>query len=192
MLPTALWQHDMQWAQWAVVVGGSLIAAYTDLRSRRIPNWLTGPMFLGGLVWSIWLAGGAGVLDALAGCVALAIPCTLLFMFAGGGAGDAKLMGAAGAWLGLANSLAALVAVSACGIVMGLALAVLRKQTRQTLANTVTLASQAMFAAKDAKLGPAVAVTQPSSPKPKQTMPYGVAIFAGLCIGAAGMMSWHA
>lgn len=35
----------------------ALIAAITDLRSRRIPNWLTGPAFLLGLAMHL-LTGG--------------------------------------------------------------------------------------------------------------------------------------
>ena len=82
--------------QWGIVIGASLIAAITDLHRRRIPNALTVPLLLFGLIKSTCLAGGSGLLESAGACFLLALPFVLLFIFAGGGAGDAKLMGAIG------------------------------------------------------------------------------------------------
>ena len=192
MLQTALWQHDLQWAQWAVVVGGSLVAAITDVRGRRIPNWLTGPLLLSGLVWGCWIGGLAGLGESLLGCLVLAFPCLMLFVFAGGGAGDAKFLGAAGAWLGLTNSLIALMGVSISGIVLGMAWALATKRARVVLANTAATASMAMLAAMGSS-GPVwVDVAKASAPRPKkQTMPYGLAIVVGLSLAAMGTLLWR-
>ena len=103
-----LWDHSVVPVQWGVVLCVSLIGAITDLRSGRIPNFLTMPILLAGATWAVWLCGPAGLADALLGCLLLATPYVLLFVFAGGGAGDAKLMGAIGAWLGVVNGLVAL------------------------------------------------------------------------------------
>ena len=43
--------------QWGVVIGASLIAAVLDLRARRIPNLLCGPLFITGLIWAAWQEG---------------------------------------------------------------------------------------------------------------------------------------
>jgi prepilin signal peptidase PulO-like enzyme (type II secretory pathway) len=85
--------------QWGVVFGTSLAAAIFDLRSKRIPNALTIPLLVAGLVWATWIGGLSGLGNAAAACFLLALPYVFLFLFAKGGAGDAKLMGAIGAWL---------------------------------------------------------------------------------------------
>jgi prepilin peptidase CpaA len=82
-----------------VVLGASLAAAVTDVRSFRIPNRLTLPLLACGLVYQLVTAGlsglGAGLLGVLLG-FALLVP----FHVAGGlGAGDVKLLAAVGAWL---------------------------------------------------------------------------------------------
>src|SRR5262249_54414726 len=88
---------------WGVAIAASIVAATTDLRSRRIRKWLTAPVFICGLIWSAAAHGPWGLGDAFAASLLLAAPFVLLFLFAGGGAADAKLMGALGALLGLKN-----------------------------------------------------------------------------------------
>ncbi len=78
----------------------SLVAGWTDLRSRRIPNWLTVPGLLIGVsantVLSGWSGLNASLLGALVG-LALLLPFVLLRSL---GAGDWKLAGALGAFAG--------------------------------------------------------------------------------------------
>jgi len=77
-----------------------LLAAREDLRTRKIPNLITGPAFLLGLAVHLAMGGPNGLLGALVAGVlagALLLPGWLMkFM----GAGDVKLMAAIGAWLG--------------------------------------------------------------------------------------------
>jgi Flp pilus assembly protein protease CpaA len=87
---TTLWNTNLPFLQWGVVIGASTAAAVWDLRQRRIPNILTGPLFIGGLVWAIWVGGLPGLGEALVACIILAAPYVWLFLVAGGGAGDAK------------------------------------------------------------------------------------------------------
>ncbi len=51
----------------AVVVAIVLIAAILDLRSRRIPNWLTLPGVLVGISLNTALSGTPGLISALKG-----------------------------------------------------------------------------------------------------------------------------
>src|SRR4030042_1876767 len=101
--------------QWAVVICASLLAAIWDLQSRRIPNALTLPLIVSGLLWGGWRGGLEGLGDAALGCIVVAGPYVLLFLFAGGGAGDAKMMGGVGAWLRLTEGVVALVGVAVTG-----------------------------------------------------------------------------
>src|ERR1700743_2106458 len=73
------------------------VASVSDIRERKIPNWLTGPALLTGLVLHLCLDGLHG-LGASALAAAIAGGIFLLFYIAGGmGAGDVKLMAALGA-----------------------------------------------------------------------------------------------
>ena len=85
--------------QWAVAAGAALTAAVIDVRQRRIPNALTLPLLVMGLLYALMYKGLGGAAESMIACVAVALPYVLLFAFAGGGAGDAKMMGAIGAWL---------------------------------------------------------------------------------------------
>jgi len=92
-------------AFWIFIVVVALYAAatgYTDLRMRRIPNYLTVPMAITGLVCSLLPLPGypTTLLDCLLG---FALGFTIFFipfLLGGGGSGDLKLVAALGAWLG--------------------------------------------------------------------------------------------
>src|SRR6185503_12038529 len=80
-----------------------MLAAIYDLRERRIPNGLVLVCGITGLMTGVVREGGAGLADS---AIAMILATALLFpAFALGwlGAGDAKLAGALGAWLGAAS-----------------------------------------------------------------------------------------
>jgi prepilin peptidase CpaA len=77
-----------------------LTAAVTDLRSQRIPNWLTFPAFLLGLAYHAGQQGMQGVFFSLEGAAAGIALLLVPYLMGGMGAGDAKLMGAVGSLLG--------------------------------------------------------------------------------------------
>ena len=78
-----------------------LTAAVTDLRWRRIPNWLTLPALPMGLVAQTVYGEGfwQGLLGALGGFAAL----FTLFAIGAGGAGDVKLFAVVGSFVGFHN-----------------------------------------------------------------------------------------
>ena len=82
-----------------VLILGLAAAVVIDVRTRRIPNWLTGA--IGGAGFGIAFGGGAltpahAALGMLVG-LGLMLPGHLL---GGGGAGDVKLMAAVGTVIG--------------------------------------------------------------------------------------------
>ena len=94
--------------QQLIFLGGSLLCAgigsVTDVRERRVPNFVTGPAIVVGLMLHTIFGGWRGLGDsALAGLIAGGI--FLVFFLAGGmGAGDVKLMAAVGCFAGSLRS----------------------------------------------------------------------------------------
>ncbi len=184
-----MWDPVPSLLPWSVVVLATLVAACTDLTSRRIPNMLTGPVLLLGLVHALWMGGVSELSDALMGCALLTLPYALLFVFAHGGAGDAKMMGAIGAWLGVANGTVVLVSVMLSGVVLGLGLVVVRRRLGSVLANLSTIISSLLLALARGRMSEGRTLLPVG--QQMETMPYGIAIFAGTCIAAGGTFVWH-
>jgi prepilin peptidase CpaA len=95
------------WA--AAIVAFSLVAIIYDLRWRRIPNGLTVPALVLGLLFHAATAGGAGLLVGLGGFATGFGLLFLMWLTGSGAGGDVKLMGALGAWLGARLTVYALV-----------------------------------------------------------------------------------
>ena len=147
----------------------SLIAGWIDLRSRRIPNWLTVPGLLIGVAANTALGGWSGLKSSLLGAalgLALLLPLVLLRSL---GAGDWKLAGALGAFAGpslLVNLLLGSVFVAG---VMAVVLIIYKGRIRQTLRNIGhILISLVTFRLPGAQ----VSLDNPESLK----VPYGVAL----------------
>ncbi len=110
--------HSVAWWPTVAVLG---IATFTDLRSRRIPNWLVLPFLVAGIAVSAWLHGWHGVGQSLGGIALGAVLFGILFAMGGMGMGDVKLAAAIGAWIGPAQLLLALVITGLAGGIMALA-----------------------------------------------------------------------
>ena len=201
MWATDLFHHPAPWIQWGAVLGAALIAACTDLAGRRIPNLLTGPVFVIGLGVAGSVAGWSGVGEALLASIVLSAPFLFLFAFAAGGAGDAKLMGALGAWLGIGWGLIGLVAVCLTGVLLGVLQATYAGRLETVLANVSSMARGFLAAAfsrvegvgpdMEGRLDTIRASLPPTAPdEGALTMPYGVAIFGGMALTAGGAFLW--
>jgi prepilin peptidase CpaA len=157
----------------------SLIAAATDLRSRRIPNWLTVPGFVVGIAANTALSGWSGLKASLLGAavgLALLLPFVLLRSL---GAGDWKLAGALGAFTGPSILMDLLLGSVLVAGVMAMALVIYKRRTRETIRNIGhILVSLVTFRLP----GERVSLDNPESLK----VPYGVALaFTMVLYGAA-------
>jgi prepilin peptidase CpaA len=103
------------------------MATFTDLRNRRIPNWLVFPFLLAGIAVSPWRHdwrgmgqgfGWHGIGQSFAGFGVGLLVCGFFFWMGGMGAGDVKLCAAIGAWIGPGQLLVALVVTGLAGGVM--------------------------------------------------------------------------
>ena len=147
----------------------AVVAGWMDYRSRRIPNWLTVPGFAVGVSLNVAAAGWVGLRTSLLGAslgLLVLLPFVLLRSL---GAGDWKLAGALGAFVGagiLANLLAGSVFVAG---IMAAALVVYKRRVRQTLRNVGHL----LVSLVRLRLpGSEVSLDNPQSLK----VPYGVAL----------------
>ncbi len=118
----------------AIAVSGcSVAAAAIDLRTRHVPNVLTGATAVAGVVLSLTGAGRIGVAASLAGCViglAVMLPG---YLFGATGGGDVKLLAALGTLLGPERVLFAIFVMAIGGGVIALATAIYRRQLRHQM-----------------------------------------------------------
>jgi prepilin peptidase CpaA len=173
---------DLEAFKLAVLIVLLLLAAFIDVRTFRIPNWLTiggaviGLAFGAGIQWR--LLGPAWAIDGLlwslggmAAGLALMLPMYVLRVM---GAGDVKLMAMAGAFLGLGQIVPAVLCVFVTGGVAALVFVVGRRQLAQLAANLRNVVFGLAFSVIARQRIPGMA---PGESVGK--LPYGVSISAG-------------
>ena len=149
------------------------LAAWTDLRTRRIPNRLTGPALLIAIAAHASVNGLPGLQAALLGML-IAGGLLLPGWFAGWmGAGDVKLMAAVGAWLGAPQAFTALLATLMAGGLMAAALALRRGVLVQSVRNAAWMGAWIAGGAK-------VAVPEPVTSGIR--FPFALAALAGVAV----------
>lgn len=116
------------------------LAAVIDVRSRRIPNWLTFGLILAGLSRAIVAGGGAGLAHAATGMLAGAAPALVLFSLGALGGGDVKLLAGIGAWVGGPAALAVFALQCVIGLIFVFFCALRQGRTIALLRNTSVLA----------------------------------------------------
>jgi prepilin peptidase CpaA len=152
------------------ILGLTAGAAVLDVRSRRIPNLLVGSALTAALI-AQWLGGGAsGLASGLIGMLlagGILLPGWLLRWM---GAGDVKLMAAAGAWFGFPQSLFATLTSLMAGGVIALVLAARHRAVGRSLRGALQIGVSAVMGA-----GPSGAAAVGSGLR----FPFAVAILAG-------------
>jgi prepilin peptidase CpaA len=109
---------------WWPTVAVLAVATWTDLRTRRIPNWLVLPFMAAGIGVQTWIHGWHGLAQSLEGLGLGALLFGVLAAMGGMGMGDVKLCAAIGAWIGPGQLILAVVITGLAGGVMALAWAV--------------------------------------------------------------------
>ena len=134
-----LGMHSIAWWPTLIVLA---VATFTDLRDRRIPNWLVLPFLLVGIVLSPWRPdwGGSGhsfgwhgLGQSFAGMGLGLLVFGFLFWLGGMGGGDVKLCAALGAWIGPVQMFWALFFTSLAGGLMVLCWITYRMVIRKLL-----------------------------------------------------------
>lgn len=164
-----------------LAVALTAVAGIIDWRSRRIPNWLTVPGLLIGVTANAMLGGLAGLKNSLLGA-GLGLLLLLPFVFVRSlGAGDWKLAGALGSFVGPAVLVDLLIGSIFVAGVMALALVIYKRRFKQTMRNIGRmLAAMVTFRMPGAE----VSLDNPQSLK----VPYGVALALTTVLFGLGKM----
>ena len=161
---------------WAFVLTLTFIGAVTDWRTRKIPNWLTVPGILAGITLRSVISGWPGAKAALYGtglALALLLPLVLLRAL---GAGDWKLMGAVGAFMGPVLFLFILFgSIFASGLMSTIHI-IKTKRVKETFRNIVELVRG--FAVFGFQPNPEISLDNPKLLK----IPFGIAVAASTAI----------
>ena len=141
-----------------------LVAAWTDVRTRRIPNLLVASGMLCGLaVQALAPAGsglfgggwgGLGIVSAALGLLtglALFMP---LYIFRALGAGDVKLLAMVGVWLGPQFTLAAALLTLLAGGLLAIIVMLASRSSLQVLSNVRMLLTTVMIGAHSGRFAP--------------------------------------
>jgi prepilin peptidase CpaA len=118
-----------------VVLSIATLACAFDLRTRRIPNWLTFGGAAVAIVFHFITGGAIGVAQSIGGCAAGVALLILPYALGGMGAGDVKLVGALGAWLGPGDTFWLAMYTGIAGAVMALIVGAWHGYLRQAWSN---------------------------------------------------------
>ena len=163
---------EVRTAVWVCALAVTGLAGCLDWRSRRIPNWLTVPAVFAGIVVNFATAGWHGVALAFEGAglgLALLLPFVLMRAL---GAGDWKLMGALGAFLGPWPFLIVLFASTGISALMAVVKMIEGKRVKTTFMNMMELVRG--FFAFGFRPHPDISLDSPGLTK----LPFGVAVAA--------------
>src|SRR5262245_48085997 len=123
----------------AAVAGGGGASAALDLRTRRVPNWLTLGISGVGVTLAALHLSPLSVGSALGGFVVGLVLMLPGHLVGATGAGDVKLLAAVGTLLGPAGTGVAFAYTAILGGALALVVAIVRGRLQSTLENTATL-----------------------------------------------------
>jgi len=153
-----------------------IVAAYIDGKELRVPNLITYPMVIGGLLFNVWAEGWLGLGTGLWG-MAVGLLCLLpLYAVGGMGAGDVKLMAGVGAWLGAAVTFYAFAVSTVVGAVMAIVMVLYKRAFTKHYANFLMILTEWMTIKDPKELSRLAADRKPTM----FLLPYGIPI----CIGS--------
>jgi len=148
-------------------------AASIDVRKRKIPNWVTLPSAMTGVLLNFSFFGFRGLLSAIFGILAGFFLLFFVYLMGGMGAGDVKLMAVIGAFLGPWLVFVAFIWMALAGGILALCLILWRRAFRQTFQNIKTILLTLFLRTSPRQ-------TQITIENPKLIkLPYGVPIATG-------------
>jgi len=163
----------------------AVTAAISDVRERRIPNWLTYPTMLAGLALQAAVHGWHGVLLGLGGALLFGGLFLIFHLVRAMGAGDVKLAAALGCIIGPAGSWQVMFATAVAGGALAILVMIFTGRVLKTLRST--LAVVGFHAVHGLRTHPEVNLDNPAAVR----LPYGLAFAAGTLYWAFLMPMWR-
>ena len=163
-----------------------IVAAIWDIRTRRIPNWLTLSGVVLGVALNTFLFEIDGLWFSLKGLGVAFVVYFILYLLHAMGAGDVKLMAAVGAAVGPGNWLGILVLTSVAGAVAGLLLVAFKGRFRKTLGNLGIIISSLGRGRAPYKDSPELDVSSDKAMR----LPHGALIALGTMGFLAAALRW--
>lgn len=163
----------------------AIIAAGFDLKIRKIPNLITGPAFIAGLLLHLSIDGGRGLLTSLTAGVIVGLIFLVFYLAGGMGAGDVKLIAAVACIAGFGHISYLLIFTALAGGVMGVGFALIHGQLRQTLQNVLVIVGHH----RQRGLEPHADLNVKNSGTLR--LPYGLAIAAGSVLTLCLQSGWR-
>jgi len=167
----------------AVLVAG--VGGVSDLRSARIPNWLTYSAALAAMVLRAGLLGWLGLKEGVTGLLIAVLPFFLLFVIGAMGGGDVKLMSAVGAWAGASHVVQVLVAAALAGGFLAVLYTIFGQGIGQTFRNLCDLVRFRLISGLHPH--PVLNVRTTKALR----VPFGVAIAMGTAFCAGNAIWWR-
>jgi len=166
-----------------LAVAAALVALYTDLRWRKIFNWLTLPLLAIGPILQLCLHGWSGLATSLLGAGTIFVCLTLCALLAGPGlsGGDIKLLAALGSLFGAPGAAWLVLYTVASGFFVVVLMLLWQGLLRRTFTNMVR--NMRRRAAGEA----GVSLSE-ASPAPR--IPYAVCISCGTALALARCVAW--
>jgi prepilin peptidase CpaA len=156
-----------------VTLATAALACAIDLRTRRIPNELTFGAAAAGLVYHLATQGVVGGVASVGGWVVGVAVLFAPYALGGMGAGDVKLLGALGAWLGPVGAMWLGLYTGVAGALIALVVATVTGYLPRALRNIWTLLAYWRIAG----VRPLSALTLDRGSAPR--LAYGTSILAG-------------
>lgn len=170
-----------------------LAALFFDLTRKKIPNFLTFPIMLWGLLAHTITGGAEGFLFSVYGLLLGLAIFFIPFMLGGMGGGDVKLLGAIGAIKGLQFVFYAAVFTAFCGGILAVIYLIYNRQLLRILKKilafvAVPLLTLLYFRFRNPYLNQLSLLLSSAEThsEEKVYLPYGVAIAAGTIIALSG------
>ena len=158
-----------------ILTGVLLISAFNDIRFNKIPNWLTYPTILVGILYHTSVKGFEGFLFSIEG-VGVGLGVFIIpYLMGGTGAGDVKLMAAVGGLLGPRDVFIAFLFTSIVGGIYALVLLIYHGYLRETAIRYGAILKTLILTRKFIYIPSAKGENKPK-------LCYGVAISAGTLI----------
>lgn len=172
----------MQIIPFGVVSIVALIACVTDLKSFRIPNAITLPLAVTGIVYHGVIYGSAGLQNSALGLLFGGLVLMLLYVIGGMGAGDVKLLAGVGAWLGIPAIVYVFIVAAAVGSLYSFALLIAQGRLASAVTTVRVVLRQLAVAGKHLGSEERVESVVRQEDRHKRLIPFAVMIAIGVIV----------